>query len=78
MSAKIAAKEIYAKENKVEIEEAESGYIITLHLSDNNEDFMVIRLNVPSVEEAEMIKDNFLTDPSKIYNSLINALLFKI
>ncbi len=33
MSAKIAAKEIYAKENKVEIEEAESGYIITLHLS---------------------------------------------
>lgn len=76
MSAKIAAKEIYAKENKVEIEEAESGYIITLHLSDNNEDFMVIRLNVPSVEEAEMIKDNFLTDPSKIYNSLINALLF--
>ena len=37
---------------------------------------MVIRLNVPSVEEAEMIKDNFLTDPSKIYNSLINALLF--
>ncbi len=55
MSAKIAAKEIYAKDN---------------------EDFMVIRLNVPSVEEAEMIKDNFLTDPSKIYNSLINALLF--
>lgn len=75
MSAKIAAKEIYAKENKVEIEEAKSGYDITLHLSDNNEDFMVIRLNVPSVEEAEMIKDNFLTDPAKIYNTLINALL---
>ena len=76
MSAKIAAKEIYAKENKVEIEEVKSGFDITLHLSDNGEDFMVIKLNVPSVEEAEMIKDNFLTDPSKIYNSLINALLF--
>ncbi|MDE6111361.1 MAG: DUF4364 family protein [Eubacterium sp.] len=76
MSAKIAAKEIYAKENKVEIEEAESGYNITLHLSDNDEDFMVIKLNVPSVEEAEMIKENFLTDPAKIYNALINALLF--
>lgn len=76
MSAKIAAKEIYTKENKVEIEEAESGFDITLHISDIDYDFMVIKLNVPSIEEAEIIKDKFLDDPAKIYNSLINALLF--
>ena len=76
MSAKIAAKEIYTKENKVEIVEGENGTDITLHLSDGENDFMVLKLNLPSIEEAEMIKDSFLTDPAKLYNAVINTLLF--
>ena len=37
---------------------------------------MVLKLNLPSIEEAEMIKDSFLTDPAKLYNAVINTLLF--
>jgi len=47
---------------------------ITMHVADGSKDFMVLKLNVPSIEEAELIKDKFLDDPVKIYNNLINSI----
>ncbi len=74
MAARIAAKEIYSKENRVEIEKAGYGFDVTMHVTDNENDFMVLRLKVPSIEEAEIIKDKFQTNPVKIYENLINSL----
>lgn len=74
MTAKLAAKEMYSKENKVEIEKDGENFNITMHVADGSKDFMVLKLNVPSIEEAELIKDKFLDDPVKIYNNLINSI----
>lgn len=76
MVAKIAAKEINSKQNKVEITEADYGFDITMHVSDGDSDFMVLTLKAPSIEQAEVIKDYFLNDPIKVYNNLINSILF--
>ena len=64
----------YSKENKVEIEKDGENFNITMHVADGSKDFMVLKLNVPSIEEAELIKDKFLDDPVKIYNNLINSI----
>lgn len=71
---KLAAREIYKKENRVEIKEGEYGYEITLHVSDVDKDFMVLTLNVPTIAQAELIRDKFQEDPAKIYENLMNSL----
>lgn len=78
MAARIAAKEIYSKENRVEIEKSAGyGFDVTMHVTDNDNDFMVLKLKVPSIEEAEIIKDKFQSNPVKIYENLINSLFSK-
>lgn len=71
---KLAEREIYKKENKVEIKEAEDGYLITLHVSDVDKDFMILTLNVPTIAQAELIKEKFQQEPAKIYENLMNSI----
>lgn len=71
---KLAVREIYKKENKVDIKEAEDGYEITLHVSDVDKDFMILTLNVPTIAQAELIRDKFQQDPAKIYENLMNSI----
>lgn len=74
MAIKIASKEINRKENKVTIEKANYGFNVTMHIADGKNEFMVLSLIVPSIEEAEIVKDKFLNDPVKVYNNLINSI----
>lgn len=71
---KLATREIYKKENKVEIVEGDDGYNVTLHVSDIDKDFMVLTLNVPTIAQAEMIKEKFQDNPALIYENLMNSL----
>lgn len=74
IATRLAAKEIYTKENRVDIEKSEIGFNVTMHITDKGQDFMVLTLNVPSMEQAEIIKDKFLDDPVKVYDNLVNSL----
>lgn len=71
---KLAAREIYKKENKVEITEGENGYEITLHVSDIDRDFMRLTLSVPTAAQAELIKEKFSHNPAGVYENLMNSI----
>ena len=71
---KIIAKEKYQRENKTEITKVDNGYDVTLHISDKDIDFLTLTLHTNSVEQAELIKDKFITDPIKVYDTLIDAI----
>ncbi len=71
---KLAHLEINKKENRVTIEKKENGYAVTMHVSDDDSDFMVLTLNVPTEAQAVLIKDKFQQEPTKIYENLINSI----
>lgn len=71
---KLAAREISKKENRVEIEKTDKGVSVTLHVSDINSDFMVLTLNVPTMAQAELIKEKFQQKPTEVYQNLINSI----
>ncbi len=71
---KIVAREIYKKENKVEIEKINNGFTVTCHVSDINSDFMTLSLFVPTETQAEVIKEKFLNNPVEIYENLIESI----
>lgn len=71
---KLAEREINKKENKVEIIEENGYFKITMHVSDIDKDFMVLTLNVPTMAQAELIRDKFQQNPTEIYQNLINSI----
>ncbi|MBR1762874.1 MAG: DUF4364 family protein [Eubacterium sp.] len=71
---KIIAKEKYKRENKVEITKKDKGYIVNLNVSDNDTDYLSLNLFASTKEQAEMIKDKFISDPIKVYETLIEAI----
>lgn len=71
---KLAKREINKKENKVEIIEYENGFEVTMHVSDYDRDFMRLTLNVPTIAQAELLRDKFQEKPAEIYETLINSL----
>lgn len=71
---KIIAREKYKRDNIVEIEKSENGYMVNVKISDANVDFMTLSLFAPTIEQAELIKAKFLTDPIKIYDNLIESI----
>lgn len=70
----IIAKETYKRENKVDIVKVNKGYNVILHISDIDTDFMELKLFATSMEQAELIKDKFITNPIKVYDTLIEAI----
>lgn len=74
LSAKLAVSELYRKENKVEIVEENDSYSVILHVTDKDKDYMVLKLTVPTIAQADTIKEKFLNDPVRIYNNLISSL----
>ncbi len=71
---KIIAKEKYKRENRVAIIPKDKGFTVNLHISDKDTDFLSLRLYASTKEQAEMIKEKFITDPIKVYETLIEAI----
>lgn len=71
---RIIAKETYERENKVSIEKCDNGYKAILNVSDKGSDFMTLELFAPTEEQALMIKEKFISNPIKVYETLIQAI----
>lgn len=71
---KIIAKETYQRENATEIKKVDNGYDVTLHISDKDTDFLTLTLHTSTIEQAELIKDKFITNPVKVYDTLIDGI----
>lgn len=71
---KLYTKQINEKENRVDIVKNGKTYDVILHVSDYDKDFMVLKLNVPTIPQAELIKEKFCENPAKIYENLMNSL----
>ena len=74
LSTKLAVSELYRKENKVEIVEENDSFCVILHVTDKDKDYMVLKLTVPTITQAETVKEKFLADPVKIYDNLISSI----
>lgn len=68
--SKAQSRKINEKENKVEIEELNIGFNITCTVMDGERKLMSVTLFVPDKECANVIKEKFLDEPSKFYNSI--------
>ena len=71
---KIMAKETYRRENKVEILENGDAYTVVLHISGAQSDYMTLSLFAPTIDQAEMMKEKFITDPVKIYETVVESI----
>lgn len=64
-----------ARENKVEVEKLEAGgFNVTFSLMSGDESLMKLTVYVADALQVEVIKNNFLTDPVKLYSGIITAL----
>lgn len=62
------------RENAVSIAKTEQGYNVTCKISGGDMDLMQIRVYVPDLHQARMVKKNFHKDPQRIYSLLVAAL----
>lgn len=74
ISRKLAVREAFEKENKVDIEKHKDYYSVTMHLADGDKEFMALTLNLPTAAQAETVKDCYYNNPVEIYNTVIDAL----
>lgn len=71
---KILAREKFRRENKIDIIEKENGFEVVLRVSDRDSDFMVLNLFAATREQAEVIKEKFITDPVAVYEKVIDSI----
>ncbi len=68
------AKAKIRKENVVTIEKNELGYFVNFNVSGGNIDLMSLKLYVPDIMQANMVKENFYNDPEIIYSTMLALL----
>ncbi|MGN0531760.1 MAG: DUF4364 family protein [Eubacterium sp.] len=71
---KIIAREAYKRENKAEITKTDKGYDVSLTVSDIDTDYMALRLFASTIEQAEIIRQKFITNPIAVYEKLIDSI----
>ena len=62
------------RENSVTIERLEHGVAVTCTMNDSQEPLMSVTLRVADELQAELIKENFLNDPTLVYRSMLAVL----
>ncbi|HCC35433.1 MAG TPA: hypothetical protein DEQ02_07300, partial [Ruminococcaceae bacterium] len=63
-----------AKENRVLIEPADGGYIVSCSVMDGEKELMTIRLLVGDGLQADRVKTQFLEDPLSVYASALSVM----
>lgn len=71
---KIIAKETFKRENTAEIIKTDNGYKVVLSVSDNEIDFLRLELFAVSITQAEIIREKFISNPVKVYDTLIESI----
>lgn len=62
------------RENEITVEKLEKGYNVTFTLFDVNTQFMKLTIYVSDMLQVQMVKENFLNDPTKLYSGIISSL----
>lgn len=71
---KIIAKETYRRENEVAIVKNGNAYSVNMRICTESLEFMNLSLYAPTIDQANSIKERFLTDPVKFYDTIIEAI----
>lgn len=61
-------------ENTVEIEPCEKGYNVTFKVLHKGNQLMSLTVYAADLEQAKLLKRNFLNEPSKVYSTVITSL----
>lgn len=69
------AKKKNAQDTKIEVEPCGSGYYVTFHIANADDDLMRITLYAADRQQVERMKDNFLTDPVRIYSGILASFI---
>ncbi len=59
------------QENRVEIKRARNGFVVACHISGGDADLMNFSLCVPTLEQANIVKNNFQDAPGIVYRTLL-------
>ncbi len=65
-----------ARENTVEIAKDENGYRVNCHVSGGDVDLLQFSLYAPDIEQAELMKQSFLSYPAVVFKTML-ALMTK-
>lgn len=63
------------KDNKVTINSDKNGYLVRISMLENDAEFMGISIRVTDIQQANIIKENFLKDPTIVYLENLKLLL---
>ncbi len=63
-----------ARENFVEIEKTEQGFEVRCRVSGGAMDLFAFTLYAPNLEQAEVIKKNFLSYPQTVYKTMLGLM----
>ena len=61
-------------ENTVEIEPASNGFNVTFKVTHKGNVLMALTVYAADLEQAQLIKHNFIKDPSRVYSTVITSL----
>ena len=62
------------QENKIDVEKLDKGYNVTFTLQDGDDELMKLTVFAADSMQVDIIKQNFLNDPVKLYSNILSAL----
>ena len=62
------------KENEIKINKTEKGCEVAIVIKDGDLELMTVKFPVADGMQADIVKDNFLKDPSGLYQSILERL----
>ncbi len=62
------------RENEIIVEKLDKGYNVTFTLYDVDTQFMKLTIYVSDMMQVEVVRENFLNDPTKLYSGIISSL----
>lgn len=63
------------RENQVDITPYENGFMVLCVMHDGDFDLLRLDIFAPDMLQADRIKENFLTDPTKVYQGIVKLLI---
>lgn len=70
----LLAKARALKENEINVSKTDKGYEVAIIIKDGNLELMTVKFLVADGMQADIVKENFLKDPSGLYKSVLDRL----
>ena len=65
-------------EVKCEIMEAKNGYYVSCRILDVSDDLLDMKLYAPDMEQAKLIRNKIMLNPSDFYGKIMSFALFNV